>query len=455
MSKKNILLAITSGLWLIHQEYVHASAGLVSRVLNGLPAYDSADENEEVAFKGSHSIAYTGAVSYGSKYNPFEGATPGSIAIIGMSGPIMKYDNCGDPGTQTYSRIINAAKANPNIVAAIIVADSPGGTVDGTVDLASAVKALNKLKPVVTFVDGLMASAMYWVGSEGSEIIANNATATIGSIGTMIAFADVQPKMEKDGYVFHYITADASSDKNKEFLDTRQGNYDALKLKLNSINDEFLSSVKDNRKGKLDLKNENVLTGKTYLADDALANGLIDHIGSFDFAIERARALAGGEKPTTKAGTPNTKAPTQKPQTNDKMKKVTLMVASMSAIIAMAGVTPESGKDSVEVEMTDELLGQINSAIADGATAKTDLSAALEKVTAAETAGTEKDTLITSLKSDNRILTAKNSKLEASESTSAVKEKADDLGGEKKEDYLSEVDEQLAKQRAAFSTDFK
>ncbi len=428
MSKKNILLAITSGLWLIHQEYVHASAGLVSRVLNGLPAYDNSDESEEVSFKGSHSLDPKGAITYGSKYNPFEGATPGSIAVIGMSGPIMKYDNCGDPGTQTYSRILNAAKANPNIVAVVIVADSPGGTVDGTVDLAANVKALNKVKPVVTFVDGLMASAMYWIGSEASEIIANNSTATIGSIGTMIAFADVQPKMEKEGYVFHYITADASSDKNKEFLDAREGNYAALKLKLNAINDEFLSGVKQNRKGKLDLKNEDVLTGKTYLADDALAYGLIDHIGSIEFAIERAQALAGGEKPTTAAGTPNAKQPA-KNQPNDKMKKVTLMVASMSAIIAMAGVTPEAGATSVEVELTDDLLASLNTKLVEGSTAITGLAEATEKLTAAETTATESAKEITTLKADNRILTAKVSTLDNGGDTKAAKEGADDLGG--------------------------
>ncbi len=359
MSKHNLLMAITNGFWLIQEEYVVASAGIVKRLLEGLPAYDQNADTEEVSFKGSFSLAPTGALAYGSKYDPFTGATPGSIAVIGMSGPIMKYDNCGDPGTKTYSRIVSAARTNPNIVAVVIVGDSPGGTVDGTVDLAADIKALNKVKPVVTYVDGLMASAMYWIGSEGSEIIANNSTATIGSIGTMIAFADVQPKMEKEGYVFHYITADASSDKNKEFLDARQGNYAALKLKLNAINDQFLSAVKTNRDGKLDLANEDVLTGKTYLADDALAYGLIDHIGSFEFAIERASALANGEATTTNAGTPNPNQPA-KNQPNDKMKKVTLMVASMSAIIAMAGATPEAGKDSVEVELTDDLLASLN-----------------------------------------------------------------------------------------------
>jgi protease-4 len=381
MSKLNILQAITNGIWLIQPEFVHASAGLVARVLNGeeaIRSYHDDSESEEPEFKGAFTVSPEGAVSYGSKYNPFEGATPNSTAVIGMSGPIMKYDNCGDPGTKTYQSILDKAASNPNINSVVLVIDSPGGTVDGTMDLATKVKEFSK--PVVAYVDGLMASAAYWIGSGAQEIIINNETSTLGSIGTMISFADVQGMWEEKGVKFHYITADASVDKNKDFLEARKGNYGLLKEKLNTINDLFIAGVKENRGDKLNLKTHNVLTGKTYLGADAIKVGLADAINTFEYAVERAQALASGESDPP-VSQPIESANTQTP---NNMKKITLL-ATHAAILALCGATIEAGAESVDVELTDDVLNNINAALAAANTAKTDLTAVSEKLKTAET----------------------------------------------------------------------
>lgn len=450
MSKLNILQAITNGIWLIQPEFAEASAGLIARILNGEEAIRSYndDNDEEVNFKGSFSISSQGAISYGNKYNPFDGAMPGSTAVIGMSGPIMKYDNCGDPGTKTYSEVLNKAIQNPNINSIVLVMDSPGGTVDGTMDLATLVK--NSTKPVVCFVDGLMASAGYWIGSGASEIIANNETATIGSIGTMISFADMQAMWEKEGVKFHYITADASVDKNKDFIEARKGNYDLLKAKLNSINDLFLASVKENRTDKLNIQKENVLTGKNYLASEALSNGLIDAINTFEYAVQRAQSLAIGD--TTK---PESQVNNQvKNQTQNNMKKITLL-ATHAAFLALCGATIEAGKDSVDIEMTDDLLAKIEDQLTAGSIAQSSLQTANESLTTANALVESKDKEITGLKADNKILSAKVSLLDKGTSASAVKEGDDKLEAGEKENYVSEVDKKLAEQRAANSTEFK
>jgi signal peptide peptidase SppA len=424
MSKLNILQAITNGIWLIQPEFVHASSGLVARILNGeeaIRSYHDDNDIEEPEFKGAFTVSPEGAVTYGNKYNPFEGAAPNSTAVIGISGPIMKYDNCGDPGTKTYTSILDKAQSNPNINSVVLVTDSPGGTVDGTMDLATRVK--NFPKPVIAYVDGLMASAAYWIGSGAKEIIVNNETSTLGSIGTMISFADVQPMWEKDGVKFHYITADASVDKNKDFLEARKGNYELLKGKLNSINDLFVAGVEENRAGKLDLKKYNVLTGKTYLGAEAVSAGLADAINTFEYAVERAQALANGEV------TPPESQPIEsaKTKTQNNMKKVTLMVASMAAFIAAAGVTPEAGAESVDVELNDDVLNNINAALAAANTAKTDLTAVSEKLKTAETSASD-------LKSKLDVSEAKVRSLEAS----STKPKAEG------DDKLDTVDESQA-----------
>lgn len=405
MSKKNIILAITNGFWLIDEEYVLANSQLIQKVLSGESAFDVKETVISAMI-----VAKDGEVKFENRSSDiFNSATPGSTAVINITGPIMKYDNCGDPGTKTYKQLLSRAEANPNIGSVVLVADSPGGTVDGTQELANFVK--NFSKPIVTLVDQLAASAMYWIGSQTNEIIALNETATIGSIGTMIAFADMQGKMEKEGIKFHFVRADASTDKNQEFLDARAGNYAALKLKLNAINDVFLADVKEGRGDKLDLKTENVLSGKTYLAEDALKFGLIDAIGSFEYAVSRAQALAETSSAQKKQSTQNLQ--------NQNMKKLTLS-ASNVALLAVFGASIAEGQTSVDVELTDENLTALEGALATSSKASSDLDKAkADLVTANGTVETQA-TKITELEASIATLGKKNPG-----STNTVKQGAD------------------------------
>ncbi len=208
-----------------------------------------------------------------------------------MSGPLMKNDQyCGPVGTASIGQWIKEADANVNIDGIILQIDSPGGTVDGTEDLSRIIKSTKK--PVVAYVDGMAASAAYWIGSSADEMIANGKTAVVGSIGTMIKMADMQPLLEKSGVKFHEVYASLSTDKNKDYRDAvKDGNYTGLiNNTLDPLNGMFHSAVRGNRKGKIS-EQENVFSGKTYFASDAKKHGLIDKIGSMDDAMKSVRTL--------------------------------------------------------------------------------------------------------------------------------------------------------------------
>lgn len=419
MSKKNILLAITNGLWLIQPEFAHASAGLVHKLLSGEQVFTSKEENEDDQLSvGCFTISPEGSVSFGSRRDPFQNASPGSTAVIGISGPILKYDNCGDPGTKTYSALLNAAKGNYNISSVLLVIDSPGGTVDGTQDLAKDVK--NFTKPIVAFVDGLMASAAYWIGSSANEVIANNETAMIGSIGTMISFADMQPMWEKEGVKFHTILADASFDKNKDFTEARKGNYDLLKEKLNTINDVFVSSVKENR---ANIKST-ALSGKVFMAENAIEQGLIDAIGDFEYAVARAQALAA-------SSTANSNQNSQK----QNMKTIKL-TAAHAMLLALCGASIAAGENSVDIELNDELVNKINSSLEESKIANAEIAKKLE-AKEAELATAKTDLS----KTEADFKTFKESNPGA---TSTFTTKEDVIEGAK-EDFTTEEDRKLAK----------
>lgn len=217
--------------------------------------------------------------------------TKNGVYVLPVNGPLMKNENCDSPGTSNMLASMQQAMADPNVEAIVLQIDSPGGTVDGTKVFADAIKASSK--PVVAYVDGMMASAAMWIGSSASMIIASTATDIVGSIGTMMQWADFTEAYKQKGIKVHTATATQSTDKNRLIADaTATGNYTELaKQLLDPVNEQFTAAIKTNRAGKLS-ENENVLTGKTYMAKDAIKHGLVDKIGTLDMAIKTAKNLA-------------------------------------------------------------------------------------------------------------------------------------------------------------------
>jgi len=218
----------------------------------------------------------------------------GPVQIVRIEGAIMKYDYCGAMGSESLQKGIRAANADDSIQSIVLIIDSPGGSVDGTDNLAKEVK--NSKKPVVAFVNGMMCSAAYWIGSSASEIICDDANngynATIGSIGTMAMWQDKSKYNENQGIKTNIVTATKSSKKIAKYQELMGGNYDRLIKELDNLNETFLTAVKQNRADKLDTSNDGVLAGETYDAKQALKLGLIDKIGNLSMAIKRSLILS-------------------------------------------------------------------------------------------------------------------------------------------------------------------
>lgn len=334
----NVASKILRGIWAIEPSVAQTYLPQIMLVLQGKTAFENSDPKKLQAaiINPDQSFSWRDSLSK---------ADAGSIAMIPLSGPIMKEDNCGDAGTATRAEQIKQASLNPNIEAIILKIDSPGGAVDGTQQLADVIKSVKK--PVVAFVDGMMASAALWIGSAANEIIASTPQDIIGSIGTMISFADMRGAFEAEGIKFHEVYADKSSDKNGIFKAALNGDYKPLKEELlNPMNEAFIKAVKTNRKGKFDVEKENIFTGKTYMAKDAIAHGLIDSIGTLDMAIARAKELASS---TTKQTNTSINATTE-----------TMKIKSTWAGIIASLKAKFNIEATEETVMTEEYAEQLN-----------------------------------------------------------------------------------------------
>jgi signal peptide peptidase SppA len=409
MKNYKLLSAILKGPWLINPEVAETYLPIVASLLSGkIPegyghSHEQHPENPTPLQVFTIGSGESGIIA-ASKMKSYADAPQGSIAVISLSGPLMKEDNCGDPGTETIGNRIKEADQSPNIDGIILKIDSPGGSVDGTAALADIVGNTNK--PILSFVDGMMCSAAMWIGSAGDEIMASGETDIIGSIGTMISFADMQPIYEKMGMKFHNIYADGSEDKNKTFAEAKAGNYTPIKNEmLNPMNAVFTKTIQKNRAGKIDMEKENVLTGKTYLSKKAKSAGLIDSIGSMDAAVKKVSKMAKDRS----AGATHEEAINQ----NEDIMKVKFL-AACTAVAAFFGFKAIEGQSHIEGEITPENWNELN--------------ARLESVNALEARVAELETAVTA--SEDALAVANASLTEMTAKKEAWKAKAKEYGAE-------------------------
>jgi len=336
-----ILAEILSGAWLISKERSTAYASILLSMLKG---ESFAQGDSAIARERNRSYVIGAMGDQPQRFGFTDTNIPeGSVAIIPIRSEILKYDQpCGPRGSQSILNDVKSADQNPNIKSIILVVDSPGGQVTGTDLLAEAI--CNSTTPVVAYIEGMAASAAYWIISGASKIIASSDLDRIGSIGTMLMVEDLQPALEAQGVKFHEIYASLSVDKNADFNQVLDGKYESYqKNVLDVINSKFLSSIKTNRPG----LNESTLTGKMYFAPEAIALGLIDEIGSLEYAITVAAALS-----------PVTTVLSIEPQTNNpnnmKIKETWKTIQSFFKIDPLALEAQELTDDRVQ-QINDQL----------------------------------------------------------------------------------------------------
>ena len=131
-------------------------------------------------------------------------AIEGGVGIVTLSGPLIRRPDAleswlfGAVDTEEAIAALHEATERPEVEAILLDIDSPGGTVNGTPELAEAVADASRQKYVYAFSAGLMCSAAYWVGSQADAVYASP-SARVGSIGVIIPFLDSAEAFERAG----------------------------------------------------------------------------------------------------------------------------------------------------------------------------------------------------------------------------------------------------------------
>lgn len=216
------------------------------------------------------------------------GTKSGKVALIPIMGVMSRYGDLCAFGTEDISNWILEANALDEITSIVLQIDSPGGDVNGTELLGDIVRASQK--PVVAYVQGMAASAAYWVASQAREIIMESETSTeVGSIGVLAVHVDASEYYAKEGLKVTIIRSEGSDD--KALFNDVEGLSEELKAEVKAqlapIKAQFIKTVKSGRPGIGE-----VFTGKMYNGKSALQLKMADRIGYLGDAVYRADLLA-------------------------------------------------------------------------------------------------------------------------------------------------------------------
>ncbi|WP_339051228.1 signal peptide peptidase SppA [Candidatus Hamiltonella endosymbiont of Tuberolachnus salignus] len=213
------------------------------------------------------------------------------IAVIFVNGMItdgLKTPN--NVGGEDAAYEIRQARLNPKIKAVILRVNSPGGSVSASELIRSELATLHEAKkPLVVSMGGLGASGGYWISTPADYIIASPSTLT-GSIGIFGVINTFENSLKSIGVSTDGVSTSPLSD----ISITKNLSPEFSKIMQMNVENGYKTFVKLVAAARhQDPKQiDSIAQGRVWTGLDAKNNGLIDQLGDFDDAVEKAAELA-------------------------------------------------------------------------------------------------------------------------------------------------------------------
>jgi protease-4 len=211
---------------------------------------------------------------------------------------------------------LDRARADKHVKAVILKVDSPGGEVLASDEIYKAIrdfetddadvhgKADGKGKPVICSMGSLAASGGYYISSGCRWIVANDLTIT-GSIGVIMHGYNYRGLMDKIGVAPMTFKSGKFKDMlsgDREPADIPAEERSMVQGLIDETFERFKDVVADGRGAAHDLNKkdgkaladnwEDFADGRVLSGKQALDLGLVDELGDFDDAVDRAMKIA-------------------------------------------------------------------------------------------------------------------------------------------------------------------
>lgn len=197
-----------------------------------------------------------------------------NLKQINLVGPIMD--------ASLVLEQIDEVKSDTSIKGVLLNINSPGGAVAPSIEIAYAIKELNKIKPVVAYASGTMASGSYYASIWSSKIVANPGS-MIGSIGVILQSMDASELMAKIGIQTQTVKVGTYKEVGTPTRQWTKEERDELNKVIQSTYDMFVSDVANARKLKASNHKE-FADAHIFTAIQAKNVGLVDKVATINEA---------------------------------------------------------------------------------------------------------------------------------------------------------------------------
>lgn len=222
--------------------------------------------------------------SYMARYRPY--VVKSGILMIPVKGVLLNDFGyaLGNWATgYTYiAKALDRGLADGEVKGIAFVIDSGGGHVAGNFDLVDRIYGSRDQKPIRAFAAEHAYSAAYSIASAASSITVSR-TGGVGSIGVVTSHFDVSKAMDNEGYKITFIHFGKHKVDGNAYEPLPADVKERIQARIDALGQVFVSTVARNRG--MTEKAVRDTEALTFIAEEAVSNGLADSIGSLDDAI--------------------------------------------------------------------------------------------------------------------------------------------------------------------------
>lgn len=214
------------------------------------------------------------------------------LIVSGRGGPQVLSFGESSAGGDTITAALREAAADDSVSAIVLRVDSRGGMAIASETVWREVNRVRDSgKPIVASMGAVAASGGYYVSMAADAIVANPGTIT-GSIGVVTGKLVARELKDRLGVGSDSVRTNANADAwsiNQPFTDEQHALVEA---EADLSYSDFVERVASGRKMTVEAVDA-VARGRVWTGADALEHGLVDELGGFRTALNRAKVLAG------------------------------------------------------------------------------------------------------------------------------------------------------------------
>lgn len=220
-------------------------------------------------------------------------AIANGVGVIPVYGAIGHgfWDWCGTD-YQSIQGLAEELEENESVNSIVFLINSPGGASSGCFTCVDYLKTLKK--PTTAFITGMACSAAYAIATACDKIVIEKDAET-GCCGCYAsAYEETEEHMKEEGFLVKVFRSAISPKKNLSVVSNKEA-QEEFQAKIDKCGEDYLKMVAENRGVDYDKAKESFGLGAVVDAEYAVANGMVDSIGTWDELIESSQMAEESE----------------------------------------------------------------------------------------------------------------------------------------------------------------